>query len=106
MNSDNKAQIYRDKFPSLISERMAAQVDIRYKVRRDYSRYNLVIFAFDWAETKEGNRFWSDIRKLYGRNENASEDHIAEVFRKHNIDLPVMLRMANNDFIQLNFIGK
>ena len=106
MNSDGKAQIYRDKFPAIISERLATQVDVRYRVGWDYSRFNLIIFAFDWADSKEGSKFWSDIRKLYGRYDNATDDQIAQIFRAHNIELPVFFHLNKTDFAQLNFIGR
>lgn len=81
-----KAQLYTERFPEIINLRLARQVDISFPIKKDYNKHDLLLFAFDWSQANEGRKFWSDIRKLYYKNENPAQERFLEIFRKHDIE--------------------
>ena len=85
MGITEKAQLYRDRFPLILSERLASQVDLNYKISKDYKRSDLIVFAFNWFEAQEKEYFWNAVRKLYSRNEEPTEGQIEEIFKKFDI---------------------
>jgi len=83
MTLEEKKNLYREKFPKILAERMVEQMDA-FKVSANNTR-DILIDGFKlWKRTKEGAQFWSDIQKLY-RLGIPTTDQILEVFRKHNI---------------------
>jgi len=85
MTQLEKAQLYIERFPAIINLRLARQVDFNFPIKKDFSKHDLLIFAFDWSQANEGRKFWSDIRKLYYKSENPAKERILEIFRKHDI---------------------
>ena len=81
-----KAQLYTERFPPIINLRLARQVDINLTVKKNFNKHDLLVFAFDWSEANEGRKFWNDIRKIYFKNEDPTQERFLEVFRKHSIE--------------------
>ena len=86
MGIAEKAQLYRDRFPLILSERLASQVDLNYKISKDYKQSDLIVFAFNWFEAQEKECFWNAVRKLYQTFTEPSDKQIREVFKKYDIE--------------------
>jgi len=81
----DKSAIYKSRFPAIIAERMASQVD-HFPVSEHDDNQWLLLWFCDWPETEEGDAFWSSIEELYRKGEVPSEEMILEVFVKYEIE--------------------
>lgn len=84
MNLDEKKQIYLDRFPAIIGNRMADQCSIGKVDKREVLDHLIDNFTI-WKETNEGDDFWYDISMLYFSNSVIEHQQILDIFHKHNI---------------------
>jgi len=85
MTTEEKKQIYLDRFPTIIGRRMSEQFqDDEFSIL-GYSLTNLISFFNCWSETQEGPEFWYDIHRLYYNNETIEHQQILDIFHKHGI---------------------
>lgn len=91
MTLSEKKDLYIQKFPKILAERMCEQMfNDESNIDERHPLTWLIISFGTWHLTKEGDDFWYDIHLLYNGESTPTTLQIQVVFKRHRIEYNVV----------------